>query len=79
LRDSFHNERLEESSESRQRNLTLNLALRTKPGHGGEIGEANVTIVWWMRYMRVLERMRVDMKVRMEMGMRMRVRVRVPM
>jgi hypothetical protein len=78
LRDSFHNERLEESSKSRQRNLTLNLALRTKTGHGGEIGEANVTIgVWRMVYMRVLEWMRVDMKVRM--GGRVRVRMRMRM
>jgi hypothetical protein len=59
--------------------------LRTKAGHGGEIGEANVTIgLWWMGYMRVLERMRVNMNVgmgmEMEMGMRVgvRVRVRVP-
>jgi hypothetical protein len=69
---------LEESSESRQRNLALNLALLTKTGHRGKIGEVNVTIgVWWMGYMRVLERMRVDMKVRM--GVRMGVGVRVPM
>jgi len=60
--------RLEESSGSRQRNLTLNLALRMKTGQGGEIGKANVIIeMRWMGYMRVLERMRVDMKMRMGM------------
>jgi len=63
---------LEESSKSRQGNLALNLALRTKTGHGGEIGEANVTIgVWWVEYMRVLEWVGVDMKV--GVGMRLRL------
>jgi hypothetical protein len=69
---------LEESSQSRQRDLTLNLALPTKTWHGGEIGEANVTIgVWLTRYMWVLKRMMVDMK--MGVGTGVRVRVRVPM